>query len=153
MLWWIIPGSWMISVSPTPREGGIVKYFCYGLDIFSLTINAANCSSDGTNFPFWTLWDGGWSDPGDCCTPHRVRDSFTIHWGRIHLIRNGVDLAASACRSRFRSHLRKAAAMPQQIGGGCSSPEYRSSTYDGVKIGDVVSKKLTLSFHITSKMS
>ena len=35
------------------------------------------------------------------CIPHRIRDGLAIHCGQIHLIRNGVDLAASACRSSF----------------------------------------------------
>ena len=43
--------------------------------------------------------------------------------------------------------------MLYKIYGGCYSQNYGSSTCDGAKIGGVVSKKLTSSFHISSEIS
>ena len=51
--------------------------------------------------PFQTLWDDRFSDPGDWCTPHRVRDGLTIRQWHRRLIGDGINLAASACHSRF----------------------------------------------------
>ena len=62
-----------------------------------------------------------------------------------------INLVASACRLHFLSRSRKKASMSQQVGGGSSSPKYRSFTQDSIKIGCVVTNKLTLLFHIPSK--
>ena len=102
--------------------------------------------------PFQALWDNECSDPGDCCIHNRVRDGLTIRRVWKRLIVNGVNLTASACKSQFRFHSRKGAAMRQQIGGGCYSQEYDSSTCDGVKIGGVVVEKFASLFHILSKI-
>ena len=90
------------------------------------TINADNLSSNVPDFPFRALWDDGASNPSDWCNPHRVRYGLTVHIYRRNLISNGVNLAASVCRSRFCSRLRKEAEMSLKIGGGCSYRKYGS---------------------------
>ena len=141
----------MIPVFLAPQQGGGVKYFYYDLEIFILTINNDNRRSNGTNSPFHILWDDSFSDPGDRWISHRVRYGLTICWGRIRLIGDDINLEESECHSWFRSQSRKEALMPHQIGLGCSSWEYNSSTCDGVKIGGVVAKKLASLFHNPSK--
>ena len=102
--------------------------------------------------PFQPLCEGGCHHLSEWCIPYRVSDGFTIRRGLRRLIVNDINLSTSACHSQFRLQLREEAAMPQQIGGGCFSRGYDSSTCDGVENGGVVAKKLPSLFHTLSKI-
>ena len=87
-----------------------------------------------SQLPFQTLWGDSGSDPGDWCIPRRVRGGLAIRWGWRCLISDGANLVTSTCHSHNHLWSHEEAAMPHQIGIGCSSRKYGVAPATGSKL-------------------